>query len=410
MLENLFSEYTASQVVHDRLIQANAYIDSIGPAIRQLTEAEIQQVCEYVENQFGITVATLLIDQIEAIGEPGLVDARNLPGPRAISDFSRPCLIQGIIYTVRVPYEGDRDSFLIKPNLYGPPKPRRVHALTERHVVLTLETDSTQDANVVGIQIRGYLSQIQQWLGYVRDTIGSTSIYGSALMEIRSRRERLATSDENIKSMGFRLMRRGDAPQTYRIPVNRKKIEPKFTKSFDTKEPEPELSEADYDTILDVIANMALVMEQSPSAFEGMREEALRSHFLVQLNGQFEGGATGETFNFDGKTDILIRVKGKNIFVAECKFWAGESRLLETIDQILGYLSWRDTKTAIILFNRNRNFSTVLSKIPRTIETHPSFKKYLGVRTDSQFRYILRHQQDADKDVLWTLLAFDVPS
>jgi hypothetical protein len=350
------------------------------------------------------------MDQIEAIGEPGLVDARNLPGPRLIRDTSRPCLIQGLIYTVRVPYEGDRDSFLIEPNLYGPPKPSKVHAVTDSHVVLTLETDSSHDANVIGNQIRSYLNRIQQWLGYVQDTIGSMSIYGSALMEIRSRRERLARSDENIKSMGFRLMRRDHAPQTYRIPANRKKIEPKFKKSFDTSEPEPELAEADYDMILDVIANMALVIEQSPKAFQGMHEEALRSHFLVQLNGQFKGGATGETFNFDGKTDVLIRVKGKNIFVAECKFWTGESGLLETINQILGYLSWRDTKTAIILFNRNRNFSAVLSKIPKTIERHPSFKKYLGVRSDSQFRCTLRHQQDGNKDVLLTVLAFDVPS
>lgn len=410
MIDNLFSEYSAEQVIHDRRKQAYAYIDSIGSAIRQLTEDEIRQVCEDVENQFGITVATLLLDQIEAIGEPGLVDARNLPGPRHIDDFSQPCMIQGIIYTVRVPYEGDRESFLIKPNTYGPPKPSRVHALTDGHVVLTLDTDSTHDAKAVGNEIRSYLTRIQQWLDYVRGTIGHSSIYGAALSEIRSRRDRLATSDANIESMGFRLMRREDAPQTYRVPVKRNRIELKFARTFDTADPEPELSDADYDVILDVIANMAQVMERSPSAFQEMREEDLRSHFLVQLNGQFEGAATGETFNFDGKTDILIRIKGKNIFIAECKFWSGESQLLETVNQILGYLSWRDTKTAIVIFNRNRNFSAVLSKIPIALQTHPSFKKYLGVRHESQFKVVLRHQQDTDKDVLLTVLAFDVPT
>jgi hypothetical protein len=47
-----------------------------------------------------------------------------------------------------------------------------------------------------------------------------------------------------------------------------------------------------------------------------MGEEDLRSHFLVQLNGVFQGQATGETFNFQGKTDILIRVEGRNVFMA----------------------------------------------------------------------------------------------
>ena len=36
--------------------------------------------------------------------------------------------------------------------------------------------------------------------------------------------------------------------------------------------------------------------------FAGMGEETLRSHFLVQRNGVYEGQATGETFNFEGNT------------------------------------------------------------------------------------------------------------
>ena len=40
----------------------------------------------------------------------------------------------------------------------------------------------------------------------------------------------------------------------------------------------------------------------------------LRQHFLVQLNGQYEGQAVGETFNYEGKTDILIRSEGKKPF------------------------------------------------------------------------------------------------
>ena len=90
--------------------------------------------------------------------------------------------------------------------------------------------------------------------------------------------------------------------------------------------------------------NMVAVMERSPKAFRDMKEEDLRQHFLVQLNGQYEGQASGETFNFEGKTDILIRHEGKNIFIAECKFWRGPSTVADTLDQLLSYLSWRDTK------------------------------------------------------------------
>jgi len=99
----------------------------------------------------------------------------------------------------------------------------------------------------------------------------------------------------------------------------------------------------------------------------------------TRINGQYEGQATGATFNFEGKTDILLRVDGKNAFIAECKFWTGEKQFLETIDQLLGYLSWRDTKAAILLFNRNQNFSA---------------RRDLGKSHESTFRH---------------LLAFDVP-
>ncbi|MBC7894618.1 MAG: hypothetical protein H7066_04345, partial [Cytophagaceae bacterium] len=71
---------------------------------------------------------------------------------------------------------------------------------------------------------------------------------------------------------------------------------------------------------------------------------AIRDHFLVQLNGQYQGGATGETFNYEGKTDILIRDGDRNVFIAECKIWKGETELLKAVDQILAYLHWRDTK------------------------------------------------------------------
>ena len=83
--------------------------------------------------------------------------------------------------------------------------------------------------------------------------------------------------------------------------------------------PERALAKDDYEEILGIMKNMARVMELSPHAFVDMGEEALRSHFLVQLNGAYEGDAAGETFNFQGKTDILNRKDGKNVFIAECK-------------------------------------------------------------------------------------------
>ena len=154
---------------------------------------------------------------------------------------------------------------------------------------------------------------------------------------------------------------------------------------------------------------MVLVMERSPHAFAKMGEEDLRTHFLVQLNGLYEGQATAETFNFEGKTDILIRAEGKNVFIAECKFWKGSKALQETIDQLLGYLSWRDTKVALLIFNRNKEFGNVLAQIPDSVKSHPNYKKSFEQRSETEFRFILKSKLDENRELKATLLAFDVP-
>jgi hypothetical protein len=174
--------------------------------------------------------------------------------------------------------------------------------------------------------------------------------------------------------------------------------------------PEPVLAVEDYEHILSVMTNMALVMERSPSAFTSMDEEALRSHFLVQLNGHYEGQASAETFNYEGKTDILIRTNGRNIFIAECKYWSGPRQLADTIDQLLGYVSWRDTKVAIVVFNQNKDFSRVLEAIPKAIRGHGNFKRELDQTSESRFRYAFSHRDDVNRELTLTVLAFDVPT
>lgn len=155
---------------------------------------------------------------------------------------------------------------------------------------------------------------------------------------------------------------------------------------------------------------MVHVMELSPQALSAMGEEDLRSHFLVQLNGAFQGQATGETFNFQGKTDILVRVDGKNIFIAVCKFWKDEKSFLATIDQLLSYLSWRDTKAAVILFNRNADFTAVLAKIAESGPKHSNFKRDLGKSDESTFRYVFVQPNDVNREIMLTVMAFDIPT
>jgi len=175
--------------------------------------------------------------------------------------------------------------------------------------------------------------------------------------------------------------------------------------------PEPALEMKQYEEVLGVISNMAIALERTPSVFANMEEEHLRDFLLVMLNAIFEGQATGETFNREGKTDILIRVENRNIFIAECKIWDGPKTLTGAIDQLLGYLCWRDTKAATIAFSRRKNFSAVLEAISGAVETHPNCKRRVaGYQAESSFRFVLAQKGDPQSDITLTVLAFQVPA
>jgi hypothetical protein len=169
------------------------------------------------------------------------------------------------------------------------------------------------------------------------------------------------------------------------------------------------LSLEEYENILGVITNMALVIERSPEAFKGLREEHIRNHFLVQLNGRYPGSATGETFNANGKTDILLRRDDVNLFVAECKYWKSAQSFKEAINQLLGYATWRDTKLALIVFSRNKNFSDVVSQLPDLVKSHQNYHQQLNYTSETGFRFILRHQEDPKRLLIITVLAFNIP-
>jgi len=75
----------------------------------------------------------------------------------------------------------------------------------------------------------------------------------------------------------------------------------------------------------------------------------------------------------------------------------------------LSYTSWRDTKTALLLFNRGTQMSTVLGQINALLETHPQFKRHVPQNGETRFRAVLRQPNDANRELALTVLVFDVP-
>jgi hypothetical protein len=172
--------------------------------------------------------------------------------------------------------------------------------------------------------------------------------------------------------------------------------------------PEPVMGEEDYQNILSIMENMTFVMERSSSVFSKMPEGTLRNHYLVQLNGQYES-ASGETFNAYGKTDILVKDGVANIFISECKIWRGAKTVEEALDQLLSYLTWRDTKAALLIFCRNKDFSSVLSKLWDAVQEHPQLKRGPAVESETRARYVFGRRDDPNQEIMLTVMAFAIP-
>jgi hypothetical protein len=120
------------------------------------------------------------------------------------------------------------------------------------------------------------------------------------------------------------------------------------------------------------------------------------------------GGASGETFNRKGKTDILVREKDKNLFIGECKIWNDAERISEAVDQLLGYLTWRDTKAALVVFVKRKSIDSPLKTIMDTVEAHRCMKRITEKGEDRQ-RFVFGKPEDIGREIILTVMVFHIP-
>lgn len=197
-------------------------------------------------------------------------------------------------------------------------------------------------------------------------------------------------------------------------PIVKKKIPKPVSDSTSSKNKEqiPILQEKVYKDIKEVLYHVGQAIERKPSLYHSKYEEDLRDIFLLFLETRYESTAgVGEAFNKKGKTDILLKYSkdGSNLFVAECKFWSGKKNFFDAIDQLLGYLTHRDSKTALMIFIGQKEATTVIETVKNEIEKHPQFKKYMGDSYNSSVSYLMTIPEDSRKTIEMEVMFFHFP-
>lgn len=325
-------------------------------------------------------------------------------------DFGRGSTkVKTTVVEIRIPYLGESKLWEYHPSTYqmgGYPELEITNYTISFFLTMV---DNSYDESVLINQINQSISALEEAIGYQKkDILKYNDDCIEEINKVIDKKIQIAKKiTGSFEKLGI-ILDKYSAPQLYIAPIKRKSspINKPLQKEVNQ---DPKLDEDTYNHILTVMKSMSLVIERNPKSFINLDEETIRTHFLLQLNGHYKGTATGETFNAAGKTDILITYNGKNIFIAECKFWKGKKVFDAAITQLLSYLSWRDTKCALIIFNKNKDTSKVLKEMHDTMENRKEFKKTVDYNPKGNSRYIFLKESDEEQEISITTQVYDIP-
>lgn len=379
-----------------------------GETADYLLNVNDEAYANHVTGKFSLDPLNIHFDDMYATPREEMIGAERFPG-RGFEfnvDLGRSYPKQ--VFRYHIPYSGTRDLLRYTPN---PMIRNTVTVELDNGAVCFDVVDFYGDPARVKAEADRAIDIIKTQFEHVRANV---AVHNEHLPDyvrrvITERKQQLEKQISVAQSLGVPIKKSEHVPETFRAPVTRRQIVTRPAVPPGAGRPEPSLGDDVYQQILKVIHDTGKVFERLPSTYAGKDEESLRDHLILVLEPHFEGSATGETFNKAGKTDILIRHEKSNVFVAECKWWGGSKKHTDTIDQLLSYLTWRDSKSAIVVFVDRKDFTNALKAIDETTRGHPCFVRDLGLHDETRHDYELHLPDDQDRHIKVAVLAFHLP-
>lgn len=364
--------------------------------LEKLDQYPIEQLCEYTDdelndyfiNNFKIEKIDFDLDNKHRTFIQTKIKQYNNFYNIGKTEAKKCVLVDALEFTFSIPVvSGDINLLVYHPNaeiicMYEHPDTNyRINDDTRCvDVVFNVENsklNSTQ-VNDKNTYIENIFSEQTRELNFMKDRLNSEfeqfndSLLQLAKNQIEKKKKEKDFINMIIQSTGIELKAITQTAQTgLKIPVKPKiKKEPKPFPEVKKVIEEYSLDDDQYRLIMNYLYNFLSSAESNPQTMCKLEEEDIRNIILWALNTNF-GIATGETFRKNGKTDICINFKNKEAFIAECKVWKGEKALLEAVDQLDGYSTWRDVRTALLFFNKDRvNFDDAISAFKHSIKQH----------------------------------------
>lgn len=405
LMVKAFAEYNMYDYLksHDEEIESR--IDS--ESDDYLLNVDERAYTEFLADEFSIVPMQIHFDDIFVSDKKEMVSANQFPSSGFFGDSSESYERQ--VITFHLPYSGNGwDLIRYRPNPYIM---WTTEVFLEDNCICfeiinfydksdAVRRESDEIIKNLKILSEHQVTQINNY---------NTQLLSKVQQQISYRKTTILKQSKSLHSLGYPVKEQIGMAKTFAIPLSKKrnKIKPIIQKV--AQQLDPTLDNSSYFEILDIINEAGKMIEKYPSSYVNNDEEQLRDSFLVTLKPYCEVSVTGETFNKKGKTDILLNYQNNNIFVAECKIWHGKKEYFEAIYQLLSYLTWRDSKTALIIFVKNKEITSILQTIEAETGTHPNFVKFEDRKDASWFNYTFHFEGDSKRQLKLAILLYHLP-
>lgn len=398
----------------DRLFNINLHLHSymedlrknINIKINSMDENEIlssneTECIQYLFDLFKIKPLELYCEEIAFSKESRVFYAKDLPRKISSNPYKE-VEVPNIIFSI--PFKGDKELLKYTPSHYQLPS-KKFYIKNNCICFDILKLDDNP------ISIKNDVENSKKFLIRMFENMNKDLIKYNKELKIyiensfRNKKKTIINENDFFASLDIpqvnpkKIQKKG----TYSVPINyHDKI------SIDTKEIsdlEPTLDYSSYKKLLTSIYNYCSNFEQHPEICRGRNEESIRDLILTLLSSNVDETVTGEAINGEGKTDILIKHGFYNLFVAECKIWHGKKEYLKAITQLLSYLTWKDSKTALIIFVRGQQIPHVLEEVNNHTKSHENYKKFVCCHKENWFEYEFINE---DIDLYLSVLVFKI--
>ncbi len=327
--------------------------------------------------------------------------------------------VDGYHIDFSIPFDGNSMLWHLKPSnyIYGRFSAEKIESPTEENcgtitlrLVFTnsdLKNKEEDISKYVENQFKNKFLDYENNISFVNSEILSynANIINIAMESLKKRKDKASDFTAISKALQIPMKLSKEAPNVK--PIELKRVERKTIKKPENRPQAPEycISDSDYANILNIIHCQCSVMETAPEGFSLLEEEKLRDVLISTLETHYENSVTGETFRKNGKTDIQVKFENKAAFIAECKIWHGIKKFEDALKQLFGYTTWKDTKVALIVFNKgNKNFNSILNSVEEWAKENCK----AIIRKNGNMWNCTFYRADTQTDIKLTIALYDI--